>query len=254
MSKIKVFTNNFENKRLDNLLVEMKLVSSRQKAISLIMRGNVFVEEEKVDKPGKVVKINQKISMKINEKDWVSRAGYKLDAVIKRFNVIPKNKICMDIGCSSGGFCDVLIKEKAKKIYAIDVGYGQFDWNLRKKEIILLEKTNARYLNDTVIPELIDLVVCDVSFISAKKVLEPNIKLLGKKFEVIVLLKPQFEVGKEFVGKGGIVKDKKIHENLCIDFKKWIKKYFNPNFCKMIESPILGQKGNKEFLFYFGIL
>ena len=116
MSKIKVFTNNFENKRLDNLLVEMKLVSSRQKAISLIMRGNVFVEEEKVDKPGKVVKINQKISMKINEKDWVSRAGYKLDAVIKRFNVIPKNKICMDIGCSSGGFSDVLIKGNVKKL------------------------------------------------------------------------------------------------------------------------------------------
>ena len=253
--KIEVFKNNSENKRLDNLLVEMKLVPSRQKAISLIIRGNVFVEDKKIDKPGKVVKINQKISLKLHEKDWVSRGGYKLDAVIKNFNVIPKNKVCMDIGCSSGGFCDVLIKEKAKKIYAIDVGYGQFDWNLRKKkEIILLEKTNARYLNNTLIPEKIDLIVCDVSFISAKKVLEPNKKFFGEKFEVIVLLKPQFEVGKKFVGKGGIVRDPKIHEILCVDFKKWIKNYFKPSFCKIIESPVLGQKGNKEFLFYFGIL
>ena len=159
------------------------------------------------------------------KKNGFQGGGYKLDAIIKRFNVIVKNKVCMDIGCSSGGFCDVLIKQKVKKIYAIDVGYGQFDWNLRqKKEIILLEKTNARYLNNKLIPELIDLIVCDVSFISAKKVLEPNKKFLSKKFEVILLLKPQFEVGKKFVGKGGIVKDSKIHNDLCLDFTDWIKK------------------------------
>ena len=250
-----VFTNKFKNKRLDLLLVDMKLVSSRQKAVSLIMRGNVFVEEERADKPGKIIKLNQKISLKKNEKEWVSRGGYKLDAVIKKFNVKIKNKICMDIGCSSGGFSDVLIKEKAKKIYAIDVGYGQFDWSLRKKkEIILFEKTNARYLDKKMIPEIIDLIVCDVSFISAKKVLEPNIKLLGKKFEIIVLLKPQFEVGKESVGKGGIVKNPKIHENLCKNFSFWVEQYFKPNFCKFIESPIRGQKGNKEYLYYFGVL
>ena len=250
-----VFTNKFKNKRLDVLLVDMKLVSSRQKAVSLIMRGNVFVEEERANKPGKIIKLNQTISLKKNEKEWVSRGGYKLDAVIKKFNVKIKNKICMDIGCSSGGFSDVLIKEKAKKIYAIDVGYGQFDWSLRKKkEIILFEKTNARYLNKKMIPEIIDLIVCDVSFISAKKVLEPNIKLLGKIFEIIVLLKPQFEVGKESVGKGGIVKDSKIHENLCKNFSFWVEQYFKPNFCEIIESPIRGQKGNKEYLYYFGVL
>ena len=250
-----IFTNKFKNKRLDVLLVDMKLVSSRQKAVSLIMRGNVFVEEERADKPGKIIKLNQKISLKKNEKEWVSRGGYKLDAVIKKFNVKIKNKVCMDIGCSSGGFSDVLIKEKAKKIYAIDVGYGQFDWSLRKKkEIILFEKTNARYLNKKMIPEIIDLIVCDVSFISAKKVLEPNIKLLGKIFEIIVLLKPQFEVGKESVGKGGIVKDSKIHENLCKNFSFWVEQYFKPNFCEIIESPIRGQKGNKEYLYYFGVL
>ena len=166
------------NKRLDSILVDMNLVSSRQKAISLIMRGNVFVEEKIADKPGKIIKLNQKISLKTTEKQWVSRGGYKLDAAINEFNVIGKNKVCMDIGCSSGGFCDVLIKEKVQRIYAIDVGYGQFDWNLRKKkEIILFEKTNARYLKKSMIPELIDLMVCDVSFISAKKVLEPNKKI-----------------------------------------------------------------------------
>ena len=253
MLKTKVYKNKLKDKRLDTLLVEMKLVSSRQKAISLIMRGNVYVGEEKIDKPGKIIKLNQKISLKKNDKEWVSRGGYKLDSIIKRFNVIIKNKVCMDIGCSSGGFCDVLIKQKVKKIYAIDVGYGQFDWNLRqKKEIILLEKTNARYLNNKLIPELIDLIVCDVSFISAKKVLEPNKKFLSKKFEVILLLKPQFEVGKKFVGRGGIVKDSKIHKDLCLDFTDWIKKNFEPKFCKMIESPIKGQKVNQEFLFYFG--
>ncbi|MBD23319.1 MAG: TlyA family rRNA (cytidine-2'-O)-methyltransferase [Alphaproteobacteria bacterium] len=251
----KVFTNKFKNVRLDSLLVDMQLVSSRQKAVSLIMRGDVFIGDDKAVKPGKIVKFNQKVSLQIKKKEWVSRGGYKLDAVLKKFNVITKNKVCMDIGCSTGGFSDVLIKEKVKKIYAIDVGYGQFDWNLRKKkEIILLEKTNARYMDNTMIPDLIDLVVCDVSFISAKKVLEPNKKFLSKKFEVIVLLKPQFEVGKQLVGKGGIVKDSKIHKNLCIDFKNWINILFKPNFCEIIESPIKGQKGNKEFLFYFGVL
>ena len=250
-----VFTNKFKNKRLDLILVDMKLVSSRQKAVSLIMRGDVFVEQEKVDKPGKIVKLNQKISLKKKEKEWVSRGGLKLAAVLEKFNVVTKNKICLDIGCSTGGFCDVLLKKNVKKIFAVDVGYGQFDWNLRKKkEIVLLEKTNARYLNKKLISESINLIVCDVSFISAKKVLEPNKKFLGEKFEVIVLLKPQFEVGRKFVGKGGIVKNTKIHEELCADFKHWVKKIFNPTFCKITESPILGQKGNREFLFYFGVL
>ena len=249
------FINKFKNVRLDALLVDAKFVSSRKEAVSLIMTGGVFVEEKKVDKPGKIVKLNQKISFKKFKKEWVSRGGYKLDAVIKEFNLNVKNKVCMDIGCSSGGFSDVLIKGNVKKIFAVDVGYGQFDWKLRKKkEIILLEKTNARYLTKKMITELIDLIVCDVSFISAKKVLEPTKKFLGKKFEVIVLLKPQFEVGKRKVGRGGIVKDSKIHENLCADFEQWIKQTFKPKFCKFIESPIRGQKGNKEFLFYFGDL
>jgi|TARA_A100001388_G_scaffold12230_1_gene8395 23S rRNA (cytidine1920-2'-O)/16S rRNA (cytidine1409-2'-O)-methyltransferase len=249
------FINKFKNRRLDSLLVDKKLVTSRKEAVSLIMTGGVFVEEKKVDKPGKIIKLNQKISLKKFKKDWVSRGGYKLDAVLKRFKLDVKNKVCMDIGCSSGGFSDVLIKGNVKRIYAIDVGYGQFDWKLRKKkEIILLEKTNARYLTKKMITEEIDLIVCDVSFISAKKVLEPNKKFLGKKFEIIVLLKPQFEVGRKNVGKGGIVKNFKIHEDLCENFENWIKKTFEPNFCKFIESPIKGQKGNKEFLFYFGEL
>ena len=127
------FINKFKNVRLDALLVDTKFVSSRKEAVSLIMTGGVFVEEKKVDKPGKIVKLNQKISFKKFKKEWVSRGGYKLDAVIKKFNLNVKNKVCMDIGCSSGGFSDVLIKGNVKKIFAIDVGYGQFDWKLRKK-------------------------------------------------------------------------------------------------------------------------
>ena len=255
MLKIKVVTEKFKNKRLDLILVEMNLVSSRQKAVSLIMRGDVFVEDEKISKPGKIIKINQKIKLKKSDLNWVSRGGIKLDAVIKEFKINVKGKICLDIGCSTGGFSDVLLKNRVKKIFAVDVGYGQFDWKLRSsKKITLYEKTNARYIKPEMIPGLIDLIVCDVRFISTKKVIDPNIKFLKKKFQIIVLIKPQFEVQKELVGRGGIVKEKKIHKDVCKDFKCWVYKKFNPEFLKIMESPITGQKGNKEFLAYFGVL
>ena len=182
MSDTKVVTEKFKNKRLDSILVEMNLVSSRQKAVSLIMRGNVFVEEEKVSKPGKIIKINQKIHLKKSSLDWVSRGGIKLDAAIKKFKINVEGKVCLDIGCSTGGFSDVLLKNKIKKIFAVDVGYGQFDWKLRSsRKITLYEKTNARYIKPEMILDPIDLIVCDVSFISAKKVIEPNVRFLKKK-------------------------------------------------------------------------
>ena len=255
MLETKFVTARFKNKRLDLILVEMNLVSSRQKAVSLIMRGDVFVEEEKIIKPGKIIKINQKIQLKKSDLNWVSRGGTKLDAVIKEFKINVEGKICLDIGCSTGGFSDVLLKNRVKKIFAVDVGYGQFDWKLRSsKKITLYEKTNARYIKPEMIPDLIDLIVCDVSFISAKKVIDPNIKFLKKKFQIIVLIKPQFEVQKELVGRGGIVKDEKVHKDVCKNFKCWVYKKFNPDFLKIMDSPITGQKGNKEFLAYFGFL
>ena len=255
MSNTKVVTEKFKNKRLDSILVEMNLVPSRQKAVSLIMRGNVFVEEEKVSKPGKIIKINQKIHLKKSSLDWVSRGGIKLDAAIKKFKINVEGKVCLDIGCSTGGFSDVLLKNKIKKIFAVDVGYGQFDWKLRSsRKITLYEKTNARYIKPEMILDPIDLIVCDVSFISAKKVIEPNVRFLKKKFQILVLIKPQFEVQKKLVSRGGIIKDEKIHKDVCEDFKCWIHKKFDPDFLRIMDSPITGQKGNKEFLAYFGIL
>ena len=143
------------------------------------------------------------------------------------------------------------MKNGAKKIFAIDVGYGQFDWRLRNStKIILLERTNAKFVNSKVITESIDLVVCDVSFISLKKVILPFKKLLKKKYKIIALIKPQFEVSKKLVGKKGIIRDEKIHSTVCENIKNWFVENFSPDYLEIIDSPILGQKGNKEFLIY----
>ena len=157
----------------------------------------------------------------------------------------------MDIGCSTGGFSQVLLNSGAKKIYAVDVGYGQFDWRLRNsKKINLIEKTNARNLNKELISECIDLVVCDVSFISMKKVIEPTKIFLNKNYEILGLIKPQFEVERGQVGKGGIVKDDKLHKDVCYKLQKWFELNFKSTSIQLIESVITGQKGNKEFFIF----
>ena len=246
-----IVSKKLNNKRLDLVLVEMGVVNSRQRAISLIMSGNVYITDKKADKPGKLIKNKQIIRIKKNDNPWVSRGGLKLAKAINNFKIKVNDKICADIGCSTGGFSDVLLKNGAKKIFAIDVGYGQFDWRLRNsKKIILLERTNARYVNSEVISELVDLVVCDVSFISLKKVILPFKKLLKKKYEMIVLIKPQFEASKKLVGKKGIIRDEKIHSNICENINCWFAENFFPDFAEIINSPVLGQKGNKEFLIY----
>ena len=246
-----IVSKKFNNKRLDLFLVDMGIVKSRQRAVSLIMSGNVYIIDEKIDKPGKLIKNKQIIRIKKNDNPWVSRGGLKLAKAIKKFKINVKDKVCADIGCSTGGFSDVLLKNDAKKIFAIDVGYGQFDWRLRNsKNIILLERTNAKFVNSKIITELIDLVVCDVSFISLKKVILPFKSLLKEKFEIIALIKPQFEASKQLVGKKGIIRDDKTHSNICININSWFVENFSPNFVEIIDSPILGQKGNKEFLIY----
>ena len=241
----------YNNKRLDSFLVDMGIVKSRQRAVSLIMSGNVYVADEKIDKPGKLIKNKQIIRIKKNDNPWVSRGGLKLAKAIENFKIKVKDKVCADLGCSTGGFSDVLLKNGAKKIFAIDVGYGQFDWRLRNsKNIILLERTNAKFINSKVITDLVDLLVCDVSFISLKKVILPFKNLLKEKFEIIALIKPQFEASKELVGKKGIIRDEKIHENICVNINSWFVENFFPDVVEIINSPILGQKGNKEFLIY----
>ena len=237
--------------RVDQTLVELKLVQSRQRAVALVISGKVFLNEIKVLKPSKIVSANSIIKIKKKDHEWVSRGGVKLNWAIKKFKVNVKKKICVDIGCSSGGFSEVLLTNGAETIYSVDVGYGQFDWKLRNSEkIILLEKTNARFLDQKLIPQRLDLVVCDVSFISLRKVLEPIKLLLKKSFELIILIKPQFEIEKKMVGKGGIVKDPLVHKKVCDESKEWISNQFHTSFLKIIDSPIYGQKGNKEFLLY----
>ena len=239
------------NKRLDLILVELKMVSSRQKAVSLIITGNVFVSERKIEKPGKLVKSNELIKVKKKENKWVSRGGIKLSNALKTFSVKVNQKVCMDIGCSTGGFTHVLLSGSAKKIYAIDVGYGQFDWELRKSERInLLEKTNARYIDSGMIKEKIDLMVCDVSFISLKKVLAPCKVFLAEKYEIICLIKPQFELKKSDVGKGGIIRDEVLQKKICDEIKNWFEFEFQPKTIQLAESIIKGQKGNREFFIY----
>ena len=241
----------YNNKRLDSFLVGMGIVKSRQRAVSLIMSGNIYIAGEKIDKPGKLIKKKQIIRIKKNDNPWVSRGGLKLAKAIDNFKIKVKDKVCADLGCSTGGFSDVLLKNGAKKIFAIDVGYGQFDWRLRNsKNIILLERTNAKFIISKVITELVDLLVCDVSFISLKKVILPFKNLLKEKFEIIALIKPQFEASKELVGKKGIIRDEKIHENICVNINSWFVENFFPDVVEIINSPILGQKGNKEFLIY----
>ncbi len=242
---------NLDNYRIDFILKELNLVDSRNKALSLIISGKVFADNQKILKPGKLIKSNSIIKLKKNPHEWVSRGGIKLDNALNELNVNVSDLVSVDIGCSTGGFTDVMIKRGIKKVYAIDVGYGQFDWKLRNLDkVVLLERTNAKNISKKIIPELLDLVVCDVSFISIKKVIMPIKSLLKKNFKILSLIKPQFELQKKDIGKGGIVKDSFLHHKVCEEITLWFKNNFDYKKIKIIESSILGQKGNKEFFIY----
>ena len=247
----KVVPENLDKQRIDFILKELDLVESRNQALASIISGKVFVDNEKVLKPGKIIKCNKTIELKKDSNQWVSRGGIKLSHALKKFDINVSKKISLDVGCSTGGFTDVLIKMGVKKVYAVDVGYGQLDWRLRNSEkVVLLERTNARELDTNVIPELLDLVVCDVSFISLTKVLLPLKKLLNKKFEILALIKPQFESRKNEVGRGGIIKDSNVHKRICDELMIWFRQNFDHKSLNIIDRPITGQKGNKEFFIY----
>ena len=222
---------------------------SREQANSILMTGNVFVDNKRVEKPGQQVSQNSKIEIKGKTYPWVSRGGVKLNKAILEFNLDCNSIIALDIGASTGGFTDVLLANGASKIYAVDVGYGQLDWKLRQDErVIVKEKTNARYLTDEIIQDQLDALVCDASFISLKKILPSGLGLLKSCGWLVALIKPQFEVGKGLVGKGGVVRDPILHEEVVTDIRKWIKFEMKMNVLGVIESPILGPSGNKEFL------
>ena len=222
---------------------------SREQANSFLMSGNVFVNERRIEKPGQQVQTDSKIEIKGKTHPWVSRGGVKLEKAILEFNLNCNLIIALDIGASTGGFTDVLLSRGAKKIYAVDVGYGQLDWKLRQNErVIVKEKTNARYLTNEIIQDPLDAIVCDASFISLKKILPSGLALLKTKGWLAALIKPQFEVGKAFVGKGGVVKEPELHQQVIADIKNWVQYDMKMNLLGVVESPLLGPRGNKEFV------
>ncbi|SKA76762.1 23S rRNA (cytidine1920-2'-O)/16S rRNA (cytidine1409-2'-O)-methyltransferase [Clostridium sp. USBA 49] len=237
--------------RLDLLLVNKGIFSSREKARASIMAGEIFVDGQRIDKCGEKVKQSCNIEFRGEKLPYVSRGGLKLEKAIKNFNINLNNKICLDIGASTGGFTDCMLQNGAKKVIAIDVGYGQFAWKLRTDpRVVCLERTNIRYVTLEQIGETSDFASIDVSFISLKKVIDPVLKLLNNNGEIMALIKPQFEAGREKVGKKGVVKEPSIHKEVIYSIAEFILK----NKLKIINldfSPIKGPEGNIEYLIYF---
>lgn len=236
--------------RLDIVLVEKGIFQSREKARAGIMAGEVYVNGMKVTKSGQIVKKEDQIEFRGNEMPYVSRGGYKLEKAIKNFQINLKDKICMDIGASTGGFTDCMLQNGAKKVYSVDVGYGQFAWKLRiDPRVVCMERTNIRYVTPENIDELCDMASIDVSFISLTKVLPAVKALLSEQGEVLALIKPQFEAGREKVGKKGVVRDKNTHKEVITNIVNFsIKEGFSINDIEY--SPIKGPEGNIEYLLY----
>ena len=238
-------------KRLDVLLVEKGIFTSREKAKSNIMAGNVFVDNILVDKVGTNVDENAIITTKSDAIPYVGRGGLKLEKALDEFGLNVDSKICMDIGASTGGFTDCMLQNGAAKVYSIDVGYGQLDYKLRINEkVVCMERTNFRYLEREKILDEIDFAVIDVSFISLKIIFPKLKEFLSKEFEVVSLIKPQFESQRNEVGKNGIVRDIAVHKRVIkqvIDYARESEIYIK----NLTFSPIKGQKGNIEYLAYF---
>jgi len=231
-------------RRLDTLLVERGLVKSRKRAQSLILAGKVKVEGRVADKPGKRVPAEVEVALE-EALPYVSRGGLKLKEALGRFQLDVSGLICADVGASTGGFTDCLLQHGAAKVYAIDVGYGQLAWELRQDpRVVVLERTNIRYLES--LPEPIDLATIDVSFISLELVLPPVINLLKPEGRIIALVKPQFEAGREQVGKGGVVKDPEVHRQVLHKVAK-LAQDLGLRVLGLIPSPLLGPAGNVEF-------
>ena len=234
--------------RLDAYLVENKFASSRERAKRIIMTGKVFVDDAVIDKPGTLIAHNSVVICKENDIPFVSRGGLKLEHAIQELSIDVTGLNCLDIGASTGGFTDCLLQRGADKIYAIDVGYGQFDWTLRQNsKITVIERTNIRYLPYEEIDEKLDLIVIDTSFISLKIVIPAAEKFMKDNARILALIKPQFEAGKGKVGKGGVVRDQKVRDEVVNDIKSFFEKRGYKGG-KVVPSPILGPKGNKEYI------
>jgi 23S rRNA (cytidine1920-2'-O)/16S rRNA (cytidine1409-2'-O)-methyltransferase len=235
--------------RADLALVERGLADSRARAQALILGGKVFAGERRVEKPGDTVPANADLDVRQPDHPWVSRGGLKLVHALDHFGIDPAGAVALDIGASTGGFTDVLLARGAARVYAVDVGHGQLAWRLRNDErVVVLEKTNARNLTAEQVPEPVDLIVCDASFIGLEIVLPAALCLGSPSATLIALIKPQFEVGKGQVGKKGVVRDPALHAEVCARIEAWLGSLPGWRVLGVTESPITGPQGNKEFL------
>ncbi len=236
--------------RLDKIIVDRGLASSRERARALIMEGKVFVSGAPVTKAGTMVAPEAPVEVSGGEIPYVSRGGLKLEAALKHFNVSATGRIAMDVGASTGGFTDCLLQHGAIKVYCIDVGYGQLAWKLRQDpRIVIIERANIRYLEKEKIPDSIELATIDVSFISLVKVLPKVLEFVQPEGELIALIKPQFEVGKGEVDRGGVIKDAAKRERAVSQVKEAIQS-LGLRIIGVIQSPVTGHKGNIEYLIY----
>ena len=234
--------------RADQLLVVRGLAESRSRAQALIMAGAVFSGERKLAKPGEMLAEDAALEVRGKDHPWVSRGGIKLDHGLMHFAFDVTGAVALDVGSSTGGFTDVLLSRGAAKVYAVDVGTNQLAWKLRQDpRVIVHEQTNARNLDPSIIPEPVDVVVCDASFIGLSKVLQAPLRLARPGAKLIALIKPQFEAGREEVGKGGVVRDPDVHERVCSEARAWAESQ-GWTVLGITPSPITGPEGNVEFL------
>jgi 23S rRNA (cytidine1920-2'-O)/16S rRNA (cytidine1409-2'-O)-methyltransferase len=236
-------------RRLDQLLVERGLAESRTKAQALILAGQVFSTDRRLDKAGMPLAGDAPLEVRGPTSPYVSRGGLKLAHGLDFFRIDVSGTTALDIGASSGGFTDVLLQRGAARVYAIDVGHGQLDWRLRNDpRVVVLERTNARYLTSEQVPEPISIIVCDASFIALSLILPAPLQLALPGARLVALIKPQFEVGRGLVGKGGVVRDPALHDEVCSSTRAWLEADQGWQVQGITPSPITGPAGNREFL------
>ncbi|BAT19897.1 TlyA family RNA methyltransferase [Asaia bogorensis] len=236
-------------KRADVLLVERGLVESRARAQALIMAGLVFTKDRRIAKAGDMLAEDTALDLKGQDHPWVSRGGLKLNHALSHFGLDPAGATAVDVGASTGGFTDVLLTKGATKVYAVDVGHGQIAWKLRSDpRVVVMEKTNARTLDETIIPDPISIVVCDASFIGLRIVLPPALALCQPGGWAVALIKPQFEAGRSEIGAKGVVRDAAVHERVCAEIRTWWEELKGWEVLGIEPSPITGPEGNREFL------
>jgi 23S rRNA (cytidine1920-2'-O)/16S rRNA (cytidine1409-2'-O)-methyltransferase len=238
-------------RRVDQLLVERGLAESRTRAQALILAGLVYARDRRIDKSGDQIDVDTALAVKGRDHPWVSRGGVKLAYALDCFGIDVSGRIALDIGASTGGFTDVLLARGARRVYAVDVGHGQLAWKLRQdSRVVVRERVNARVLTREHVPEALEIITCDASFIGLTTVLPAPLALAAERAELVALVKPQFEAGREQVGKGGVVRDPATHSSVCARAAAWLGAQPGWAVEGVVESPILGAEGNREFFLW----